>query len=68
MSIIYQVVEMKAGPKLELMAYQDRVYKDIEDVKGQLRTEWAQSIHDIFKGCKKKRQLPLEARMPAFLR
>lgn len=59
---------MKAGPKLELMTYQDRVHKEIEDMKEHLKTDWENSIHDIYKSCKKKRQLPLEARMPAFLR
>ena len=59
---------MKVGPKLELMGYQDRASKEIEDIKELLRTEWANSILEIYKNCKKKRQLPLEARMPAFLR
>ena len=49
---------MRSGPKMEMIGYQDKVYKDVEEVKATLKGQWLNAIHDVYKVCQKKRQLP----------
>jgi len=62
------VNELKCGPKMELMAYQDVMYHKVEDVKKTLREQWLKQLADVYRCCQKKKQLPSEAKIPAFLR
>jgi hypothetical protein len=59
---------MKEGPKVELIAYQDMIYQNVERVKEHLRKQWLNGLHEIYKTCSKKKQLPSEQKLPTFLR
>ena len=62
------IEKLKAGPKMEMMAYQDYIYQEVERTKTMFKEKWLNNIHDLYKNCEKKKQLPPEARMSSFLR
>ena len=62
------IEKLKQGPKMEMMAYQDYIYQEVERTKTMFREKWLNNIHDLYKNCDKKKQLPPEARMGSFLR
>jgi len=59
---------MKAGPKIELMAYHDAMYQKVEAVKKTLKENWLRQLGDIYRACQKRKQLPPESKIPALLR
>ena len=52
------VEKMKFGPKMEMMAFQDAIYQEVERVKKFMKDKWLGDIMDIYKTSIKKRQIP----------
>ena len=62
--------KLKTRPKVEVLPFQDAIYQEIEKKKKILKEEWCPALVDIFRACqksKRKKILPPDSRMPAFL-